>query len=758
MKKKISILLAFIMMSACVCANAQVLYEKETQEIVTLGVTRKNIVRFYGDYALNINCITADLKNENLSLELLKDRGGVDKTQTVMNFAKAEENVVASTNADFFSAYKGDQNFSLGIEIKDGEFLQSHINSDMAAGFFKENVLSFFYPSLSVSVKAPNETQTTLSHINKPTDYYGALLMYTSDFNSGISPFLPEGITAVTVTEGKVSAKGVSLGGTIPIPENGYILVIDDNMTPFLDINFNIGDSVELSSEATPSLNGVETAFGGGTMLLSNGEKAPITHDVKGNHPRTAIGTNADGTVIYMITVDGRQTQSRGVSLDALADICLELGCVNALNFDGGGSTAMVGKTLFQNELHYINKPSETRKVINAVAITQNVQSGDAIGFFADAEKDTVLSGDSVKLRLTPYDENYNTPKKITKEPKWVVKKGAGYVRDNVYYAEGAGEVLLELYYDNKKTDSVTLYVIDEVAGIVADSKLSISAGATLATENLAEVFDKYGNSAEVKDITLLNPEYDKDFIELSGGTLKVLKEGGRKITLSHGKAKRDIKVISGKYDADIEEPHTDDALYKEEDGAFTFNVLGFTGATNLFDRIAYARAMDIFRKADASAVIGADLLSDLTPDALSPVSAQKHTVRDFENAKIISMELSSKGVMERGAQWKKLAEALGNAKQKNIFVLLRGAADFSADIDKAAFSSMLSDGAKNKNVFVIYSGSENFCRINSGVRYISLADVKDEKILWKSIEKAKYLSFNITGNRVTYSFKRLYN
>ena len=194
-KKKISILLAFIMMSACVCANAQVLYEKETQEIVTLGVTRRNIVRFYGDYALNINCITADLKNENLSLELLKDRGGVDKTQTVMNFAKAEENVVASTNADFFSAYKGDQNFSLGIEIKDGEFLQSHINSDMAAGFFKENVLSFFYPSLSVSVKAPNETQTTLSHINKPTDYYGALLMYTSDFNSGISPFLPEGIT-----------------------------------------------------------------------------------------------------------------------------------------------------------------------------------------------------------------------------------------------------------------------------------------------------------------------------------------------------------------------------------------------------------------------------------------------------------------------------------------------------------------------------------------------------------------------------------
>lgn len=756
MKKKVSLLLAFIMTMA-IGANAQVLYEKETQEIVTGGVTLRNIVRFYGDYALNINCITADLKNENLSLELLKDRGGVDKTQTVMNFAKAEENVVAATNADFFSAYKGDQNFSLGIEIKDGKFLQSHINSDMAAGFFKENVLSFFYPSVSVSVKAPNETRTTLSHINKPTDYYGALLMYTSDFNGGISPFLPEGITAVTVTEGKVSAKGVSLGGTIPIPENGYILVIDDNMTPFLDINFNVGDSVELSSEASTSLNGVETAFGGGTMLLANGEKTPITHDVKGNHPRTAIGTNADGTVVYMITVDGRQTESRGVSLDALADICLELGCVNALNFDGGGSTAMVGKTLFQNELHYINKPSENRKVINAVAITQSAQKGETVGFFAKAEKNTVLSGDNVKLSLTPYDENYNTPVKTTKEPKWVIAEGKGYVRDNVYYAEGSGNTVLELYYDNKKTDSVTLYVIDDVAGITADSKLSLSAGATITTENLIEVFDKYGNSATVKDITLLNPKYDEEFIELSGGTLKVLKEGSGKITLSHGRAKRDIKVISGKYDADIDEPQTDDALNKEESGAFTFNVLGFTGATNLFDRIAYARAMDTFRKADVSAVIGADLLSDLTPDAVSPVSAQKHTVRDFENAKLISMELSSKGVIERGSQWKKLSEALNSAKQKNIFVLLRGTAEFSADIDKAAFSSMLSDGAKNKNVFVIYSGSENFCRIDGGVRYISLADVKDEKILWKSIEKAKYLSFNITADSVTYCFKKLY-
>ena len=43
------------------------------------------------------------------------------------------------------------------------------------------------------------------------------------------------------------------------------------------------------------------------------------------------------GKIIYIVAVDGRQTLSKGVTLEELAEIMLEIGCYNALNLDGGG-------------------------------------------------------------------------------------------------------------------------------------------------------------------------------------------------------------------------------------------------------------------------------------------------------------------------------------------------------------------------------------------------------------------------------------
>lgn len=755
MKRIISLFLIFVMIS--MCANAQALYWREKEEIVTGGIKLKNIQRFYGDYALNINCITVDLKNKNLSLELLKHSDGIDKTQTVMDFAKNEEDVVVAMNADFFSAYKNDQNFSLGIEVKDGKLLQSHINANMAAGLLKDNSLLLSYFALDSEITAQNGEKMAVTHINKPTDYYGALLMYTADFNGGVSPFFPEGISVVTIQDGKVTAKGISLGGTVSIPDNGYILAINDSMTPFLEHNFNVGDEVAFKLEANPTLDDVKTAFGGGTLLLENGKKTPITHTVNGNNPRSVIGTNNDGTLIYMITVDGRQTVSRGASLDALADICLELGVENAMNLDGGGSTALVGKTLNNENLHFINSPSENRKVINALAVTSKAESLDAVGFIAEAESENVLSGDSVELKITPYDENYNVPEKITGTPKWVVPKGRGYVRDNVYYAQGSGETVLQLYYDGKKTDECIVNVIDSVSGIVAQEQINLNVGEKISASGLVEVFDAEGNTAKVRDITLLNPEYDKNFISVDGKNITAKKTGGAPLKLSRGKAERSIKVICGKYEADAQSAVTDDPLCKKRNEGLRVNVLGAGKATNLLDRIVYARAMDIFRNADARAVLGDGEITDITPASINLITGSAWGEYSHGNSKIISLKLSSEGKMQRGQQWKDLAAALVKDGSKNIIILADSAPRFVSDLDEEAFSGMLSQSSKDKKVFVVYNGDENFCRIKDGVRYITLADTKDESMIHKVIENTKYLSFNITEDEITYCFESLY-
>jgi len=78
---------------------------------------------------------------------------------------------------------------------------------------------------------------------------------------------------------------------------------------------------------------------------------------VKRRHPRTAVGLLRDRTAV-LITVDGRHgDQAAGMTLEELADFMKDLGCIEALNLDGGGST-----TLWVRDGGVINHPSDNRR------------------------------------------------------------------------------------------------------------------------------------------------------------------------------------------------------------------------------------------------------------------------------------------------------------------------------------------------------------------------------------------------------------
>ena len=84
------------------------------------------------------------------------------------------------------------------------------------------------------------------------------------------------------------------------------------------------------------------------------------------NHPRTAIGLSKDGKTVFQVAVDGRWTQSSsaeraiGMSTDLLAKFMRGLGCYKAMNFDGGGGTAMWVKG-YGNSRNIVNRVSENR-------------------------------------------------------------------------------------------------------------------------------------------------------------------------------------------------------------------------------------------------------------------------------------------------------------------------------------------------------------------------------------------------------------
>jgi exopolysaccharide biosynthesis protein len=114
----------------------------------------------------------------------------------------------------------------------------------------------------------------------------------------------------------------------------------------------------------------VRDAVAAGPMLVVDGrprvtvdEEVFFGSSIPRVHPRTAVGITGDGALLIVV-VDGRQPQSRGVDLEELATILQDLGAVQALNLDGGGSSALVVNGVL------LNRPagsSEQREVMSAL-------------------------------------------------------------------------------------------------------------------------------------------------------------------------------------------------------------------------------------------------------------------------------------------------------------------------------------------------------------------------------------------------------
>jgi hypothetical protein len=78
-------------------------------------------------------------------------------------------------------------------------------------------------------------------------------------------------------------------------------------------------------------------------------------------HPRTAMGVDPSGSVLWLVVVDGRQAgTSEGMTLRELGRVMRRLGCWNAINMDGGGSSVM-GLADTDGRLRIVNRPSDRR-------------------------------------------------------------------------------------------------------------------------------------------------------------------------------------------------------------------------------------------------------------------------------------------------------------------------------------------------------------------------------------------------------------
>lgn len=540
MKKILLLIICFLLVLNINIANASTIYSYKEVIPISESITLTKVKEFRSDFSVTYSYIKADLTDSNTSLKLLKSDDGIDKLETVSNLAGTKENIVAALNADFFSSYSGNTGFSLGIEVEDEKLLTSPINPQtMATVSYIDKELSMSYLDFHIMAVAPNWQYNEIRHLNKHTDYYGDILMYTKEFNNGMSPAPGGEVLEVLVEDGIIKEFRRNMP-SVEIPENGCVLVVSEGVNMFFANNFNVGDEIRFDYYITPDIQKAEVAFGGGAMLVKDGEVVTDwSHVIAGHNPRSAIGVDKSGKTLYLVAVDGRQGISSGMRMSHLGSLMKSLGCYNAVNLDGGGSTNMVASTVWNKDIHTVNSPTENRKVINAIGLTYDKPTLSASEILVKADKYVTFIGQPVKIETAVYDKN-----KRPVDDKVTLSSPYGEFNSNIFTPDTAGEVKITAK-SGKLKESLSLFVVDKISGIETDSYMKLKKGET--KEINFNVFDEDGNYVKITNFEPFNiTSSDSNIITVNGNKIKALNNGNAIITISKDGAKSYISVAVG--------------------------------------------------------------------------------------------------------------------------------------------------------------------------------------------------------------------
>lgn len=349
------------------------LEQKNLNMTQTVRLTNESWYSTYLDDEISENYVTYQPAGDVYPVVAYgNDIYGAAGFKTVIGYAKnAGQNVIAAINGDYFTMANG---VATGMVIKEGILRTSESSAYTSVGFYPDGRTIIGRSGLQVKAHytAPQGGAVSYGmHLNKALTKASGVVLYTEDFNDTTRANLPSYNVRLRILEGEPRINQIMRAEVISTEEaskavrlsHGEVVISMASATQYVNTlaqlkSLQKGQQVEITFEADAAWNEVAYAVGGGETLLSGGRNvAPAANKTRA--PRTAIGIKGDGSVIFY-TVDGRQAgHSKGTYLWELAGRLQELGCVEAVNMDGGGSTAMLAIYPGSSDPTIINKPSD---------------------------------------------------------------------------------------------------------------------------------------------------------------------------------------------------------------------------------------------------------------------------------------------------------------------------------------------------------------------------------------------------------------
>ena len=333
---------------------------------------------------VSANLLRLDLSKVRLDVVHAMDAAiGTERTSSIAK----RHGAFAAVNAGFFrldnSIFAGD---AAGVLKIDGRLLSESHNGRIALGIINgrsRTEVVFGHINTSLTLRTGSGKTFPISGINRERKA-NEIVLFTREFSRTTLTDLSGSEFVVRTAQangnyGRMFEVRSNNGSTV-IPASSFVISASGRFQAELEAAAqNRSRNWSLSLIAVPRDNSKARAFAdaedivaGVPQLINNG-MIDVTWEGERSsrsfadtrHPRTAVALLKDGKFL-MITVDGRSETSAGIGLDDLAKYLLELGAVEAMNLDGGGSTTMWvdGKV--------VNKPSDQggeRRVSDALLV-----------------------------------------------------------------------------------------------------------------------------------------------------------------------------------------------------------------------------------------------------------------------------------------------------------------------------------------------------------------------------------------------------
>ena len=255
-----------------------------------------------------------------------------------------QSSVVAAINAGYFNR---NNKLPLGAIRRDGQWLSWPILNRGAIAWNDSGQFYFGRLTLQETLIAANNQRLPILFVNSGYVQSG-IARYTPTWGTSYTPLTDNEVLLVVQKDRVINQLlgGKSGETAVPIPQDGYLLTLRANATNTAS-QLPIGTAVSITSTTNSAeFNRYPHIMGAGPLLVQNNQIVLNAQSEKFSKAfirqkaiRSGICTTANGSL--MIAAVHNRAGGLGPTLAEHAQLMKNIGCVNALNLDGGSSTSL---------------------------------------------------------------------------------------------------------------------------------------------------------------------------------------------------------------------------------------------------------------------------------------------------------------------------------------------------------------------------------------------------------------------------------